>query len=205
MWKETHWKDGPDSLTDMSPERNITRSIWKMFLTVESVKYKLNQIPLHTYNGQNPGWQQQMLVRMWTRKDTTTHSPLLLGTQNSKLLRKSLAVSYPTKHTFINKSNNWLLESPQRSRKLAPTKQCNRSDQQQTRTLVTTCNHLLDFWNHSPGRVYQVFSKINIGDVYSIFLFNEFLVFIISSFSLKTIDAFLRMVFKSWIFALSHF
>lgn len=140
MWKETHWKDGPDSLTDMSPERNITRSIWKMFLTVESGKYKLNQTPLHTYNGQNPGWQQQMLVRMWTRKDTPTHSPLLLGTQNSKLLLKSLAVSYPTKHTFINKSNNWLLESPQRSRKLTPTKQCNRSFRSATNS--DTSNHM---------------------------------------------------------------
>lgn len=129
MWKETHWKDGPDSLTDMSPERSITRNIWKMFLTVESGKYKLNQTPLHTYNGQTPGWHQQMLVRMWTRKDSPTRSPLLLGTQNSKLLQKSLAVSYPTKHTFINKSNNWLLEFPQRSGKLAPAKLCNCSDQ----------------------------------------------------------------------------
>lgn len=75
MWKETHWKDGPDSLTDMSPERRTTRSIWKMFLTVESGKYKLNQTPLHTYNGQNPGWHQQMLVRMWTRKDTPPPAP----------------------------------------------------------------------------------------------------------------------------------
>lgn len=156
--------------------RHVTREKYnkehmkKMFFTVESGKYKLNQTPFHTYNGQNPGWHQQMLVRMWTRKDTPTRSPLLLGTQNSKLFQKCLAVSYPTKHTFINKSNNWLLEFPQRSGKLAPIKLCNCSDQQQTRTLVTTCNHLLYFWNYSPGRVYQIFSKINIVDMYSILL-----------------------------------
>lgn len=55
---------------------------------------------------------------------------LLVGIQNSKLLWKSLAVSYLTKHTVINKNNNCLLEfTAQRSGKLALTQLCNCWDQ----------------------------------------------------------------------------
>lgn len=77
--------------------------------------------------------------------------------------------------------------------------------QPQTPTLVTTSNTFFTFETIPQGVSISSFQKPVLEMCILIFLFNKFLVFVIPSFSLKTIDIFLRLVFKSRIFPLNHF